>query len=228
MTVRRRWMSLLLMGCVISLVRCDSQPVGQLVGLLVHKLDLAPNAPALPASADPRRGQVTPPDPRWEPGAYRPWRHIVVHHSSTKAGNAALFDKWHRGRGWDGLGYHFVIDNGDGGPDGHVEVGRRWPVQKWGAHTGRTPDNEYNNFGIGICLVGDFTAAEPTPSQLASLRKLVGFLALRYGIPPGRVIGHRDAPGANTTCPGDTLWRYVHGPLRGEVARQLSGRKASP
>ncbi len=224
MTTRRKWISLLLMGVVVALFRCDSPPADRLTPLPAHKVDLAADAPALPISADPRRWQVTPPDPRWEPEGYRPWRHIVVHHSSTASGNAAMFDKLHRGRGWDGLGYHFVIDNGDGGSDGHVEVGRRWRLGKWGAHTGGTPDNEYNNLGIGICLVGDFTATEPTPAQLASLRKLAVFLALRYGISPGRVIGHRDAPNANTTCPGATLWRYVHGPLRGEVSRQLAKR----
>ncbi len=226
MTVRRKWMSLLLLGCALALAGCDSPPTGQLTPLPVHRVELASNAPGLPASADPRREQVTPPDPRWEPAGYRPWRHIVVHHSAGTSGSAALFDKWHRARGWDGLGYHFVIDNGHGGPDGYVEVGRRWRMGKWGAHTGRTPDNEYNNLGIGICLVGDFTVTEPTPAQLASLRKLVRFLALRYGIQPDHVIGHRDAPNATTTCPGPSLWRYVHGPLRGEVARQLAARQA--
>ena len=226
MTVRRTWMSLLLLGCVLAVPHCDSRQNAELDGLAVHNLDLSRDAVAGPLSADPRRGQVVAPDPRWEPAAYRPWRHIVIHHSSSRSGNAALFDQWHRARGWDGLGYHFVIDNGDGGPDGYVEVGQRWGVQKWGSHTGNTPDNEYNNFGIGICLVGDFAVDEPTPSQLASLRKLVAFLAERYDIGPGHVIGHRDAPNANTTCPGDSLWRYVHGPLRGELARKLSARNA--
>ena len=219
-------MSLLLLGCVLALSRCDSRQDAEFDGLAAHNLDLSRDAAAWPASADPRRAKVPAPDPRWEPAAYRPWRLIVIHHSAGRSGNAALFDQWHRDRGWDGLGYHFVIDNGNGGPDGFVEVGRRWAVQKWGSHTGNTPDNEYNNFGIGICLVGDFTVDEPTPSQLASLRKLVVFLAERYDIGPGRVVTHRDAPSATTSCPGESLWRYVHGPLRGELAAKLAGRNA--
>ena len=37
------------------------------------------------------------------------WTTIVLHHSATPSGNASLFDKFHRGKGWDELGYHFVI-----------------------------------------------------------------------------------------------------------------------
>ena len=44
----------------------------------------------------------------------RPWRYIVIHHSATDAGNAGTFDLQHRRRGWDELGYHFGIDNGQG------------------------------------------------------------------------------------------------------------------
>jgi len=218
MSVRREWIPLLLLGCLLALSRCDQPNPDQARRLPTHRLELSSDAAAWPASADPRRQVAPAPNPAWEPKAYRPWRYIVVHHSSGPAGNAKLFDRWHRARGWDELGYHFVITNGRGGPDGAVEVGRRWRAGKWGAHTGGTPDNEYNNYGIGICLVGDFNVTEPTPSQLASLRKLVGFLAARYAIPPGRVVGHRDAPGATTDCPGEKLWRYVHGPLRGQLS----------
>jgi N-acetyl-anhydromuramyl-L-alanine amidase AmpD len=151
--------------------------------------------------------------------APRHWKYIVIHHSATDGGNADEFDKMHRARGWDGLGYHFVIDSGQGGPDGRVEVGERWRLQKWGAHTGGTPDNEYNNHGIGICLVGNFMESSPSDAQLASLKALVCDLAARYAIPPGRIIGHRDAPGASTECPGDELESYIRTTLRQAVAR---------
>ncbi len=153
----------------------------------------------------------------WAAPSQRTWRYIVIHHSATEDGNAASFDVMHRAKGWNELGYHFVIDNGLGGRDGTVEVGSRWPVQKWGAHTGGTPGNEYNEYGIGICLVGNFTRALPSPEQFASLKKLLAYLMAAYDIPPQRVIGHRDAPNAKTECPGDELWKHVHGPLRKEL-----------
>ena len=57
------------------------------------------------------------------PVAARPWRWIVVHHSDTTTGGAAAFDKMHREKGWDELGYDFVIGNGSDTGDGQVEVG---------------------------------------------------------------------------------------------------------
>ena len=131
-----------------------------------------------------------------------------------------MFDRAHRARGWDELGYHFVIDNGHGGSDGRVEVGSRWIKQKWGAHCGGTPNNEYNNYGIGICLVGNFSKKLPSARQLRSLKKLLIFLMQRYNIPPSNVIGHRDAPGATTACPGDALYRYLNTVLRPELSKQ--------
>ena len=148
------------------------------------------------------------------------WRYIVIHHSATDTGNAATFDAVHKERGWDELGYHFVIDNGNGMPDGRVEVGSRWPKQKWGAHCGGTPNNEYNEYGIGICVVGDFSGHMPSRGQLASLRKLTIYLARTYNIPQKNIIGHRDAPNASTACPGNAFHKYVVGPFRAEVARK--------
>lgn len=136
----------------------------------------------------------------WVPAApARPWKWIVIHHSATPTGGAKAFDKMHRAKGWDELGYHFVIGNGTDTRDGQIEIGSRWPKQKYGAHT-KTPDNQYNDVGIGICLVGNFDVTRPTQAQLRSMAKLVSFLMKRYNIPPSRVIGHRDAK--PTDCPG--------------------------
>jgi hypothetical protein len=152
----------------------------------------------------------------------RPWRYIVIHHSAQESGNASTIDAAHRARGWDGLGYHFVIDNGNGGTDGKVEVGSRWKQQKWGAHTGNTPDNEYNNFGIGISLVGDFTNHLPSQAQLAAMDRLVQSLMTKYNISPQNVIGHREAPGAKTECPGDAFYNYIRNTYRPGLVRQFA------
>ncbi len=138
------------------------------------------------------------------------WRYIVIHHSASERGSAATFDKMHREvRGWDELGYHFVITNGKGGADGKTEIGPRWGKQKWGAHCGGTPNNEYNEYGVGICLVGNFQGHMPSTAQMAALRRLVRFLATRYRIPASNIISHRDAPKAATKCPGDRLHRHL-------------------
>ena len=146
----------------------------------------------------------------------RNWKWIVVHHSASDTGGAVVFDAWHRQRGFDELGYHFVIDNGEGMPDGNVEVGSRWLKQKQGAHA-KSADGQYNEHGIGICLVGNFENAEPTPKQWQMLVKLTAFLAREYGIPEDRIIGHRDVAG-KTLCPGKNLSEEK---LREDVERYL-------
>lgn len=137
-------------------------------------------------------------------GAARPWRWIVIHHSATPNGSVAAFDRMHKQKGWDECGYHFVIGNGDGAGDGQIEVGPRWPKQKWGAHA-KTPDNKYNEFGIGICLVGNFENSRPTAKQQQSLARLTSYLMRTYGISSGNIVGHQDT-GKSTACPG----RYMN------------------
>lgn len=139
----------------------------------------------------------------WIPWAKpRPWKWIVVHHSATTAGGAARFDKMHRDKGWDELGYDFVIGNGTDTKDGQIEVGSRWPKQKWGAHD-KTPTEQYNNYGIGICLVGNFDIDYPTHKQLDALARLCAYMMITYHITPDRVLGHRDTKA--TDCPGRHL-----------------------
>jgi N-acetyl-anhydromuramyl-L-alanine amidase AmpD len=61
----------------------------------------------------------------------------------------------------------------------------------------------YNEFGIGICLVGNFNATRPTAAQMRSLSQLTGYLMRAYRIAPDHVIGHRDAK--KTDCPGQYM-----------------------
>jgi len=132
------------------------------------------------------------------------WTAIVIHHSGTRDGNAAIFDKWHReGNHWEGVGYDFVIGNGVDSGDGQVEVTFRWREQRTGAHCGGTPGNWANKDAVGICLVGNFNNTVPTARQMWSLVKLIRFLQERYGIPKSRIYGHGTTPGAGITdCPG--------------------------
>jgi hypothetical protein len=142
----------------------------------------------------------------WLPPAdvEKKWTAIVVHHSATETGNAAIFDRMHREENhWDGVGYDFVIGNGSNSGDGEIEVTFRWRRQLAGAHCGGTPDNWANVDAVGICLVGNFDYSVPTTKQMQSLTELVRFLQQRYGISTNRIYGHRNTPGARVTdCPG--------------------------
>jgi N-acetyl-anhydromuramyl-L-alanine amidase AmpD len=128
----------------------------------------------------------------------REWKYIVIHHSATARGSAQSFDQYHRlEKGWDALGYHFVIGNGIDQGDGVVVAGPRWREQKAGAHANT---KEHNEHGIGICLVGNFNESAPTPAQLRSLRELVDKLCSEHHIPHANIFGHNHI--RQTDCPG--------------------------
>jgi len=223
-----------LIAIVLLSAGCSSQPTRSSVASAYPAPNYAgptitgekPTAPPLQVPA-PKPAAVKTPTPtpqlavprEWTPKtASRGWQWIVIHHSATPNGSAAVFDRQHRAKGWDELGYHVVIGNGTNSGDGQVEVGSRWPVQKWGAHA-KTADNRYNEQGIGICLVGNFENTRPTARQMQSLAKLVAYLMQTYRIPASRVIGHRDT-GKSTDCPG----RYLN---IAEVRRQASQMTAT-
>ncbi|MHC4547887.1 MAG: peptidoglycan recognition protein family protein [Planctomycetota bacterium] len=164
-----------------------------------------------------------PPPTRGLPAAWRPpkgvrvrdWRYIVIHHMVAAQGSAAVIHRMHKQRGWEGLGYHFVIGNGSLTADGLVEVGYRWTQQAKGAHARARPgdDNRWNLHGIGICLVGDFTRTAPTRRQQESLVRLVRALRAAYGIPVENVVPHRFI--RPTVCPGPRFpWQEFRARIR--------------
>ena len=137
------------------------------------------------------------------PKADRPWKYIVLHHSATATGGLDQIDREHRKLlGFEGCGYHFVIGNGTDSPDGQIEVAARWINQKNGVHcrNGKNPD--VNEYGIGICLVGNFDQSEPTPRQIAAARALVAYLADRYQIASDHLGAHDAFASGPTACPG--------------------------
>lgn len=122
---------------------------------------------------------------------------IVLHHTGGAAGedpDAARIDAAHRGLGWAGIGYHYLIRK-----DGTIERGR--PAALAGAHA-----EGANARSVGIALCGNFCAEEPTGAQAESCAMLLAAVSAAEGVPlgAGRVLGHRDL--AATACPGDALY----------------------
>lgn len=119
---------------------------------------------------------------------------IVIHCSATKEGvdfRADDIDRWHKERGFSGIGYHYVIDL-----DGKIEKGR--PENQVGAHavTSGVSGKSYNYHSIGICYVGGCDKnGNPkdtrTPAQKKAMVKLVHELIDRF---PNvkEIVGHRD------------------------------------
>jgi len=142
------------------------------------------------------------------------WKYIIIHHSATDEGNALLFYASHKRRGFiQGLGYHFVIDNGSfGKPEGYIEVSPRWIKQEDGAHC---QASGMNYKSIGVCLVGNFSKEELSDKQLSSLVYLVNTLRRYYHIPLKNIMGHGQVPAALTECPGKKFpWQKFYEQLK--------------
>ncbi len=128
------------------------------------------------------------------------WQGIVIHHSGSISGSPDSIDREHQDQGLVGLGYHFVISNGRGAPDGEIHVGFRWLDQKPGAHVIGPNADTLNRTTIGICLVGDGERRAFTPAQLARLADLVESLQQELGLTDEQVKLHREV--ATTASPG--------------------------
>ncbi|MDR1089580.1 MAG: N-acetylmuramoyl-L-alanine amidase [Prevotella sp.] len=118
---------------------------------------------------------------------------IIIHCSATKAGRHFTvedIDRWHKARGFAGIGYHYVIYL-----DGSVHRGR--PEDQTGAHT-----QGQNSSSVGICYIGGLDAeGKPsdtrTEAQKSSLINLVDDLEAKY--PEAKVYGHCEF--AAKACP---------------------------
>lgn len=119
---------------------------------------------------------------------------IIVHCSATPEGRevtVADIDKWHRARGFKGIGYNYVIYL-----DGSVHEGRN--VNVGGAHC-----TNHNSRSIGVCYIGGVAKDGKTPKDTRTEAQKDALLALLKELkalyPIAKIHGHRDF--ANKACP---------------------------
>ena len=119
---------------------------------------------------------------------------IIIHCSATPEGRDNTIediDRWHKARGWKGVGYHYVIHL-----DGSIHPGRS--EDEVGAHC-----SGENSKSIGICYIGglakDCSTSKDTrtEAQKQSLLELLKELKERY--PNATIHGHREF--AAKACP---------------------------
>lgn len=119
---------------------------------------------------------------------------IIIHCSATRTGedySAKDIDAWHRARGFDCIGYHYVVRL-----DGSLQVGR--PMNVVGAHC-----KGHNANSIGICYIGGIDkdgkyADTRTAEQRGTMAVLISFLVRSFST-IRTIHGHRDY--AAKACP---------------------------
>ena len=120
---------------------------------------------------------------------------IIIHCSDTKENvffNSEDIQAWHLQRGFNDIGYHYVILL-----DGTVELGR--DVLLVGAHA-----YGHNQHSIGICYIGGLDSDETpkdtrTPLQKEALSKLLK--KIKECFKDVEILGHRDLPNVSKACP---------------------------
>lgn len=130
--------------------------------------------------------------------------YIFIHCSATRPSqdwvDAKEIDKWHRERGFFGIGYTFVITR-----SGKVEEGRDIDEPT-------ASQKGYNHNSISICMVGgvtedDIHKAENnfTEKQWESLKDLLIGMMRKY--PDAKVVGHNEF--SPKECPSFDVQKYM-------------------
>ena len=254
----------------LHVVHTGGGPAGRRAALARSRLGLSGSLAPAPAAT-----QEQPPiiaraawaqgmaHPRVTPG-YGAVRMGFVHHTENPNGYLAsevpamLFAifLYHRDvRGWDDIGYNFVID-----AFGRIFEARAGGIDEpvVGAQAGG-----FNLVSTGVAVLGSFSAQAPPPAALRALKALLAWKLSLHGVPAqGRVrvrvnpagavysrfpagarvwlphiAGHRD--GDSTDCPGDAFYARLpalrsgvdalaRDPARATLALSLSSPLAQP
>ncbi|MEY3052248.1 MAG: hypothetical protein RLY31_2033 [Bacteroidota bacterium] len=151
---------------------------------------------------------------------------LIVHHSAGSnsatdwaAVVRAIWDFHVNVNGWDDIGYNWLVD-----PNGVLYEGRG--DNRLGAHFCGA-----NGGTMGVCMLGDFTAVQPTAAARNTLSELLSWKACDAGLDPlgsafhpgtgfvlPRISGHQD--GCATACPGNQFYPVLSS-LRQEVSDRI-------
>ncbi|NOX63278.1 MAG: hypothetical protein GXP42_15240 [Chloroflexi bacterium] len=120
---------------------------------------------------------------------------LVVHHTTGRS-TLTPYDiaRYHvNSRGWPGIGYHYLI-----AADGTIFQCQRHETHSY--HVGAA-----NGYSVAVSLIGEFMRGNlPSERQMESASHLIAWLMQELGIQGLEyVIGHKEAPQAQTACPGD-------------------------
>lgn len=169
-------------------------------------------------------------NPCWAPKYARSAKMVFVHHTAGSSRYSvrespaivrSIYAYHTQGQNWCDIGYNALVDR-----FGNIYAGRRGGMRKpvRGAHAG-----DWNTGSVGVSLMGNFVAAEPSPRMRNALVRFIGwrlgtsFKPVRgtvrlNGAQFARISGHRDA--MSTSCPGGNVYKRLPS-IRQRVAQYL-------
>jgi len=126
---------------------------------------------------------------------------VVIHHSGVENGPRGsdavkAFERHHMGKGWDGIGYNWLVDE-----TGTIYEGRGWANR--GAGT-----KGWNSRSISVCFTGWGFKSVPEKS-LESLKIIVEAAEAHFGKGLWVSTHRKKSSKGYTTCPGDWLGDWV-------------------
>ncbi|XP_043362746.1 N-acetylmuramoyl-L-alanine amidase isoform X2 [Dermochelys coriacea] len=137
-----------------------------------------------------------------------PLSFVYIHHTSSPSQPCRTFPEcaadmramqhFHQvDRGWDDIGYSFVV-----GSDGYMYQGRGW---HWvGAHT-----RGYNSKGYGVSFIGDYMDTLPEAFALTLVRDNFLLCAVKGAKIWANYTVHGHRQMVHTACPGNTLYQEI-------------------
>lgn len=128
-------------------------------------------------------------DWKWtsRPAKRRATQYIALHHAAAVNCSAADVDRWHKEKGWAGIGYHYFVRK-----DGRIYRGRE--LDAVGAHV-----QGMNHISVGICAEGNYDIERTmSAAQMSAIKELLRELKKLY--PSAEIVGHREIGASD--CPG--------------------------
>lgn len=142
-------------------------------------------------------------------------RRLIIHHTATPANVSVdrIAQYQVTNRNLPAIAYHYCIS--EQGVIYHTQ-----PLEAVTSHSGT-----YNGESVGVCLIGNFTAAPPPQPQLDSTAALLAHLVAQFGLSPADIYGYSDL--VRTASPGAT-WPAWKEPLLAAVSSLLAAPAPQP
>lgn len=124
------------------------------------------------------------------------WAFDVADNIMSERSAMRSVEREHTNRGWDGIGYHWVVF-----PSGRMYEGRGWG--RSGAHV-----DDYNHSTYGLAYAADGRNTALTDRAIVAFREIIADGVSREFIAKDHeCVGHRDFDA--TVCPGDKVYAQI-------------------